>query len=736
MNKLTPELVSLVHHVELHQVGWWDQAIQQLIVGVTWLAGSVPSDDALKSQLEEHTAFSLDPNSIAVQVESLCNEGRLIRQPNGALQLSLDETNKIEAATRESENVEAEVRDHFLALVVQECPGIDTTNIWDTFVDQLIIPLTIEMGARTYELVSGTTSIDSDGSPRLQGYLSNFPDEQQKCLRRTIVKFLDPSNRPVRTWVLSHLNARFFIEATQLSAATLESLSKLTASPPRFDLFVDTNFLFSVLGMHENPSNEAAQSLLQLIDKVSGRVTLKKYVFPLTVDETRRVIAALQAELGKLRLTPNLAQAALDAEISGFARKLAEETLRSGKPLKPADFFGPYNTGLIQVFRSRGVEFFNENVDKYKTDQRVVDDLTDQLEYEKRRGITRAKTYEQLEHDMVLWHFVHDRRPNRIESPVEANSWVVTVDFRFLGFDAYKRRVTGEDIPICVHPTTLVQMLQFWVPRSELLEQTLLQSFRLPFLFRDFDPEAEKLTIKILETLGRFEAVGDLPVETVASLLMSRALRQKLTGSREIDEEISLVRDAIVQELRQVHNELQTSRADATSSREVLSVKEVELQELMNTISEQAERLKETEAQLGVEKESRKALEERLQKLEDQSSTKVRDASHRAERRRFLLKWIAAEVLAVPLLSVAVVSAVGDISHVDPRQAFAAALLLLTLGLLVWVDRSASKTETLRTSPIYIRFHQFRTWIFGILGVLVLGVTANAIWEYIKAEMK
>jgi hypothetical protein len=39
MQTLTPELVSAVHHVELNRSGWWDSAVERLILNAVWIAG-------------------------------------------------------------------------------------------------------------------------------------------------------------------------------------------------------------------------------------------------------------------------------------------------------------------------------------------------------------------------------------------------------------------------------------------------------------------------------------------------------------------------------------------------------------------------------------------------------------------------------------------------------------------------------------------------------------------------
>ena len=131
--------------------------------------------------------------------------------------------------------------------------------------------------------------------------------------------------------------------------------------------------------------------------------------------------------------------------------------------------------------------------------QDVIDDIVDRQKFEKIKYKERAKTYEQLKHDIVLWHLVKERRSAALNLPLEAGNWVVTVDYRLLGFDAYKRRYSPSKIPVCIHPSALLQMLQFWVPRTSQFEEAMLGALRLPLLFHDFDPDVEAITMRILE---------------------------------------------------------------------------------------------------------------------------------------------------------------------------------------------------------------------------------------------
>ena len=68
---LPPEVVSLVHHVELNKVGWWDRGIQRLVQGVVWLAGEPLTREGVVDGLRSKFHVKGDPGRIISQVEPL-----------------------------------------------------------------------------------------------------------------------------------------------------------------------------------------------------------------------------------------------------------------------------------------------------------------------------------------------------------------------------------------------------------------------------------------------------------------------------------------------------------------------------------------------------------------------------------------------------------------------------------------------------------------------------------------
>ena len=87
---------------------------------------------------------------------------------------------------------------------------------------------------------------------------------------------------------------------------------------------------------------------------------------------------------------------------------------------------------------------------------------------------------------------------------------------------------------MCLEPSSLIQLFQFWVPSSTQLDEALVGSVRQPLLFLKFDTESEQVTLRILKQLSRFEASKDLDPEVVTEILTNTALRDRLSGPPQI----------------------------------------------------------------------------------------------------------------------------------------------------------------------------------------------------------
>jgi len=551
---LSPGVASLVQHVELSTAGWQGRACRQLILATLWFSGKPLGSSAIRDELVADFSVPLLPQKVNAELRLLSEEGSIVQTPAGAWKLSEEKQRACDNEVAEAEAISESAFERFAALLDECCMHVDAKRTWERFNESFLLPLVRAIGAQTYELVSG-----EDGGLEwiaiLDSFVGAFPRDTQAGLRLAIGRFLDPSDREVRSYVLRYLNAFFYLEALRLSQSAFDALT--SEGPPEFKVFLDTNFIFSMLDLHDNPANEAAESLKLLLQHQGGSISAEMFVLPITLNEAKRVLTMAESSLRDLRLPPNLANAGTRIGVSGIALRFIEENVKQGGSLHATTYFEPYLGDLIGCLRREGVEIYNEDTGRYCTRQDVVDDVFAELEYEKTHHDFNPKRYPQVEHDMVLWHFVRDKRPAALESPANAGFWAITVDYRLLGFDHRRRAQEVGSVPVCLHPTNFVQMLQFWVARSEELDRALLGSMQLPFLFRDFDQEAERVTLKILAALGRYSDAEMLPEDTVTAVMLNRALRERIADQEDPVEEQSLVRAAIVEENARISQDLQ-----------------------------------------------------------------------------------------------------------------------------------------------------------------------------------
>jgi hypothetical protein len=734
---LRPELASLVQYVELNGSRWWDRAIERLIVAAAWRLRNPATPHDILEELERGFRIHLDPPRLQRRIDSLASTGGLVRLPEGTYKISEQGARQFQEHLDSAGALENATKGRFLDILQRDCPTIAVETTWDLFNAKFLIPLVRDVGATTYQLLLGKgTSLEK---VPFDAFLKNFDSGTHSQLRSALKRFLDPKDPHVRAHLLRLLNAYFVVEASSVPQTTLDAFAEVTKQKPSFTLFLDTNFLLCLLGLQENPSNEAVQSLLSLVKQIAGRVTVKLYVLTHTIDETKRVLTAKERSVRELALAPNLLSAIPEEDVGGILFKFFQEVEKSGYSLTAQTYFGPYIHDLVPIMQDRGVEHYNDPLIGYGKDQSVVDDIMSKLEAQTRletegRLIGRRKTYEQLQHDMIMWHFVSRRRSSQVESPVDAKYWVVTIDYGLIGFDSYKTRQLGQRVPVCIHPATLVQMLQFWVPRTLELEEALVGSIRLPFLFEDFDAEAERVTIRILAALTRFSNVGDLPTETVASILVNDALRQKLESESVVDRHVVLVREALVDQnrakemkLREVGQKAARLEGQLTQQSQQLDERTRQLRHLEEKLDRQHSELTEATTRLGQEIESRQSLEARIEEL----SQTMRDRDERnadsIARRAFVIKWFVLPMVLVfgfGWLSARLLSGFTTLTQVELRS------LLWVLGFAIVVviaDVNGVKRAAVRSWNVFEKIRRLKFWILALVGAIVVDILSDEI---------
>ncbi len=301
MNKkmLSPEIVSLIHHVELNQNGWWRKAVAQVVRGVLWKTKTPMTQAELSSALKRELGIQLTEDVLVKQLESLALQGAVTRLPGPNFKLTekaqQELTSAHELATKEQEAC----RTDFLAACTKHCPNLDGEKVWGEFTKALVGAIQVT-GANLFHLLAdGNLERDVDWFAE---FLGKFDHAEQVGLRSILATFFAPENRVCRSQVLRLLSAHFFAEASQLRPETLALIEgdKKTRS---IKVVLDTNFIFSVLGLHDNPGDDAALSLVEVAQKAGRSLDVRFYVLPSTLDEAQRALLNQMHLVERIRTT-------------------------------------------------------------------------------------------------------------------------------------------------------------------------------------------------------------------------------------------------------------------------------------------------------------------------------------------------------------------------------------------------------------------------------------------------
>jgi hypothetical protein len=726
---LSTELVPLVHHIELAKAGWPARLAEQLVAAVAYGTAQSLSQDEFRQAIERQYGVRMADGEISRALGYWRSNKAVLEIEPGRFRLSEAQRGAIQKQISETANLETDAHRAFDEILTKH--GLVIDGAWVSFQTKCLRPLISDVGARIYHVLSGEPPT-ADHDRHIESYTSLYDPAQRSALASAVDEFIRSSPPPARRYILQHLHAHLLMSAASLPAPTLDRLQTRLKSTTQLTLIVDTNVLFSILDLHENPGNDPSRDLLELASKLKGKLNIKVAVLPLTLDEAKRTLLHYKQRLSRLDVTAALGRTALrsDGALSGITQRYLQAAAQGKARVSAEAYFEPYLDDLVTIARSKGIELYNENTDKLGTRQDVVDDILDQQKREERKG-DAAKPYESIHHDVVAWHCVNDRRSAASKGPLDAASWLVTLDFQLLGFDSFKHRSQASYIPVCVHPTVLVQLLQLWLPREEAVDDAMLQSLR-PMLPHEFDPDVEEVTLKILASLSRYENVDDLGEDTISEILMNQALRQRMRAEKDIERQTKLVRDAIIEQVEQAKEALKRAQDEQKALSATLLEGQSERDRLAKDLEEQRA-LAESQKQLaGNATTEAQTLTGKVSDLEEElrRSREAAVAAERAlERGRFLWKTIGALVAGLALTGIVVYS-VGSLRGVRGVLGGAATWLAAWIQVAHWLGQ---KSESVREWPPFVTFCRWRGALWTGAGAILLGVVSNRIYDALKA---
>ena len=308
---------------------------------------------------------------------------------------------------------------------------------------------------------------------------------------------------------------------------------------------------------------------------------------------------------------------------------------------------------------------------------------------------------------------------------------MATIDYGLLRFDAFKRRGTPQEPAVCLHPTVLLQILQFWVPNSESLEAALMTSLR-PVPPR-FDGKAERVTVKIISSLSRFEAIDDLSVEAITNVVLSDAVRGRIAKAKGPEEELEAVRTGVVEENRLLEMRAERYRRDAKGLAQTVKGRDTAITALEDRIQLAVAELDAAGAALRAEKARKDGLEVQLAKAQrDLSAVTGEMRTEKLLRRayRSAVGWgvgIAAFSSGITIVIVTILR--ERITSVSAMASAIAIGVILAVGIGTEKAHHVLKRLDLDgVSPVPEWLGKCKKWCWAVLTALVIAGLAAGLF--------
>jgi hypothetical protein len=619
--------LELFSHVELARAGWWDRASKEVAATALNALESGESSgvrDYLRQCGVRITLARVD------EVLGLLVESGDAVEAAGVYRLSAECKQRRAAAVRRSED---QVR--ALAVSYNEKLGeLSNVRPWGWFETKYLYPVLDDLGVQTYRLLIDK-ELGQFTSYRVDEFLGDVAGVEREMIRDAVLDFLSSVSDDLRSFLVSALSTKFVLNTLGLKRTAIDTIQGHIENPSEILVFLDTNVLFSILGLQKNPLDDAAIELPELARLAQNVLQVRLFVTADTVDETKRVLEAAKSAAADILFNRSLLKGISHRPVAGLVGVFLERWQELGEGTTAANYFDRFIDGLTILLESEhGIEVWTGESPK-STEPQLVEDLLDLRDAAIEARPNGPDPYKKAEHDAVLWHTAYSQRPRRIDSPLRAVSWVVTLDSKLFRFDKKKRRRIGE-LGLCIDPSSLFRLLQFWIPvDGNHVEKALLSSLRIPFSFSPFDNEMEATTVRILSAASRLPNIDSLSDSTRTQLLANEALRNQLRGSPRNDES----------DLKVVHAYLLGNEQQLLTERDQISEEAEELRRQTADLNSMLER---TRLELNLrEQEGLAAAQDRLRAEADRADLEITVQSLQAQQselRRLVDEQAAAAV--------------------------------------------------------------------------------------------
>jgi regulator of replication initiation timing len=592
--RYTRNFNRLLHLVSLSRTGKSTAALDALVpVAIHLESGDHPTVSA-QQVAEALTVYFGSPHTTAEVQACLDAQSRasvVRRHPGGGYSLPPATAARVQQRIRDSQTLEEEVRDEWLSQLREDdlCLDVPDEHVW-ACLKKYSTQVFLRHGALSAEVLDPelrSQDSDADLDTLMEEAIAEVGVETNRDEVTLAITRFFRTKTPARSKYLAELldsTFTFFsLQSKHASTAYVGDLQPLS-------LFLDSNFIFSLVGADVDNSQELAKELVKFIQENDLPCTL--YYHEATLKEVQKTLDAVGRHLCGKRWPSSVSAAAVEAR-TGSGITLKYHSLNAERPISPRAFMDRFSD-IPTLLNELGVTIYRSS-SSVENDLEMISTLIDDYGSFVRRYRSDDKAYDVLDHDVRLGLTVSAkrRRVGAGETALDAGAFFVTNDRLFRRFA--DRHMASGRVPIAVLPEQLLQVLRPLAPSDIDWDARFIEAFAVPE-FRSAASDYTETSTRLLEYLALY---GDLPKQAAVSLLTNQLLLDELSAAATDEEFEAAVENSLAEEL--------ASLAEENSA-------------LTTQLRELKARLENASARAESERAERESLATRVGTLEDQAA--------------------------------------------------------------------------------------------------------------------
>lgn len=399
-------------------------------------------------------------------------------------------------------------------------------------------------------------------------------------------------------------------------------------------VFLDTNFLYSILNLHRHPETYACKELIKLVNQYHLGI---KFTY---TNETRKELLnkrdEFKSHILNTNFTPGQIRALLKSEkLDDFSKSYFESKLNDPETPHPTEVIDEHIVILrqqnIQIYQSKFMrlseDFIKDQISKFRDYER----MRNEVRTDKKLPLKYEKDLDLLEHDIFLREAVLSLRNHRATNLNEIKYFALTLDKALIGYD--KQDTNRSDRPIKVPvfflPSFFLSKITKFLP---VVTDDYKRAFITAISSIAFEQSNKKVSYSLQQSVRKFHNMGITDERLILSCVSQKVFLDEFENLKNESDQENFIESAINKKIEELENEKSRLSSQLEYTHEKIRQFKSNESEKNNVIEKLNDDIKEiTSTQKIYENELKKAKKLLTQKKDNKEAFQQEMAFHQTE---------------------------------------------------------------------------------------------------------